>query len=353
MTSGEAAVMEPAEGTNNENAAPHDILKLEGNKHFSSGDFVKAIAAYNKAIKADPGNGVLYSNRAAAFIQLGKEHKAIKDAEQAIELKPDWAKGYFRKGAALVGQRKWDEAVVILKKALELEPKSREINNLLKDATRKRISDGNGAEKKREDKGLKLVASNEDMPSSKTSGSSGSVSGKAKAAPSVAAKAPIGFSESVIETFVQDSLKSALIQYSQKGELKSIVYMQPSEQGESLQMVGIEAGFDSPQANEQCCEFLRTYAADKKALAVITMAEKKNIAYPQVWKNKTSQQWRWGPSENGILMQLDAFSVGATAMTTERKLWFIPTGAGGKGQPTEPVELPVDSFQIMPPLLRV
>jgi hypothetical protein len=83
------------------------------------------------------------------------------------------------------------------------------------------------------------------------------------------------------------------------------------------------------------------------------MAEKKNIAYPQVWKNKTSQQWRWGPSENGILMQLDAFSVGATAMTTERKLWFIPTGAGGKGQPTEPVELPVDSFQIMPPLLRV
>ena len=46
------------------------------------------------------------SNRAAAFLQLGKEIKAIKDAEQAITLKPDWAKGYFRKGAALVALRR-------------------------------------------------------------------------------------------------------------------------------------------------------------------------------------------------------------------------------------------------------
>jgi stress-induced-phosphoprotein 1 len=46
------------------------------------------------------------SNRAAAFLQLGKEIKAIKDAEQAIALKPDWAKGYFRKGGALVALRR-------------------------------------------------------------------------------------------------------------------------------------------------------------------------------------------------------------------------------------------------------
>jgi hypothetical protein len=36
------------------------------------------------------------------------------------------------------------------------------------------------------------------------------------------------------------------------------------------------------QANEQCYTFLRSHCADNKALAVLVLAEKKNIAYPQV-----------------------------------------------------------------------
>ena len=118
--------------------------KKDGNMHFASADYVKAVAAYNKAIKADPKNGVLYSNRAAAFIHLGKETKAIKDAEQAIELKPDWAKGYFRKGAALAALRKWDEAIDMLEKALQVDPKSKEIASMLRDTTRKRNADRGG-----------------------------------------------------------------------------------------------------------------------------------------------------------------------------------------------------------------
>jgi hypothetical protein len=38
--------------------------KKEGNAHFAKGDFLKAAAAYTKAIKAAPTNHVLYSNRA-------------------------------------------------------------------------------------------------------------------------------------------------------------------------------------------------------------------------------------------------------------------------------------------------
>lgn len=116
-----------------EEIAVGEQFKKEGNQFFAAGDYVRAVAAYNKAIKADPENGVLYryvcarmlcrfqgftpyvasvsddlacSNRAASFIHLQKEVKAIKDAEQAILLKPDWAKGYFRKGTALVALRK-------------------------------------------------------------------------------------------------------------------------------------------------------------------------------------------------------------------------------------------------------
>eukprot|EP00282_Hemiselmis_andersenii_P024357 CAMPEP_0172011150 /NCGR_PEP_ID=MMETSP1041-20130122/8128_1 /TAXON_ID=464988 /ORGANISM="Hemiselmis andersenii, Strain CCMP439" /LENGTH=298 /DNA_ID=CAMNT_0012665595 /DNA_START=61 /DNA_END=953 /DNA_ORIENTATION=- len=280
----------------------NDTFKNEGNRFFSSGDFVKAVAAYNKAIKADPSNAVLYSNRAAAFIQLGKETKAIKDAEQAIELKPDWAKGYYRKGAALVNLRKWEEAVTALKKALEIEPKSKDVAAMLRETTRKRNAEG-GERKRAESKGLKLVASNEDMPGEPAPKAAPS-GGGGKTSPGAAGG---GLTEGEVEGFVREALTSALTQFSEKGELKSIVYMQGSGKGDPLQMVGIEAGFDSPQANEQCCEFLREYATDKQAKAVVVMAEKRNIAYPQVWKNKTNKQWRWGSGEGGMFMQLDAY----------------------------------------------
>ena len=44
--------------------SPAEQHKKEGNSHFANGDYLKAAAAYTKAIKAAPTNHVLYSNRA-------------------------------------------------------------------------------------------------------------------------------------------------------------------------------------------------------------------------------------------------------------------------------------------------
>jgi hypothetical protein len=44
------------EATNSEIEA----FRQEGNQFFSAGDYVKAVAAYNRAIKADPSNRLLY-----------------------------------------------------------------------------------------------------------------------------------------------------------------------------------------------------------------------------------------------------------------------------------------------------
>jgi tetratricopeptide (TPR) repeat protein len=63
------------------------------------------------ALEREPTPDPPSSNRAACFIQLGKEARAIKDAETTIELRPEWVKGYFRKGSALAGLRRWDDAV--------------------------------------------------------------------------------------------------------------------------------------------------------------------------------------------------------------------------------------------------
>jgi hypothetical protein len=120
-----------------------------------------------------------------------------------------------------------------------------------------------------------------------------------------------------------------------------------------VKVIGVEAGFDSPQANSQCCDFLRSFALEQKALAMIVLAEKKNLAYPQVWKGKSKTEWRWKEHENGIFMQLDALAVGATNAVPERKVWFIPTGTNSaQPRPGEPVQLDIDRFAIMPPLLR-
>lgn len=67
-------------------------LKDLGNKEYKSGSYLKAAGLYTKAIKADPNNHVLYSNRCAALLQLSKITKALADAEMAIKINPTWGK---------------------------------------------------------------------------------------------------------------------------------------------------------------------------------------------------------------------------------------------------------------------
>ena len=47
--------------------SPAEEHKAAGNDAFKAGDYLKAAAAYTKAIKADPANHVYYSNRSQAF----------------------------------------------------------------------------------------------------------------------------------------------------------------------------------------------------------------------------------------------------------------------------------------------
>jgi hypothetical protein len=78
-----------------------------------------------------------------------------------------------------------------------------------------------------------------------------------------------------------------------------------------------------------------------------------------VWKGKGQHkgsekaEWKWKESEHGIFMQLDALAVGTVNAVPERKVWFIPTGTNAQQpRPQEPVQLDIDLFAIMPPLLR-
>ncbi|KAE8703052.1 hypothetical protein F3Y22_tig00110474pilonHSYRG00022 [Hibiscus syriacus] len=68
-------------------------LKDKGNEFFKAGNYLKAAALYTQAIKQDPSNPALYSNRAAAFLNLAMEQydDALAAFQIAVQYNPQSA----------------------------------------------------------------------------------------------------------------------------------------------------------------------------------------------------------------------------------------------------------------------
>jgi len=96
--------------------------KNKGNAAFSAKDYPAAIEHFTEAIKHDPTNHVLFSNRSASYASMGKYKEALDDANQTVTIKPDWARGYSRKGAALHGLGDFEEAMEAYDAGLKIEP---------------------------------------------------------------------------------------------------------------------------------------------------------------------------------------------------------------------------------------
>jgi len=99
-----------------------DDLKALGNKAIAEKNFDEAIQHFTEAIKIQPENHILYSNRSAAFASKKDYESALKDAEKTTEIKPDWAKGWGRKGAAMHGLGDLVGAHDAYEEGLKLDP---------------------------------------------------------------------------------------------------------------------------------------------------------------------------------------------------------------------------------------
>jgi len=108
--------------------------KAKGNKEFSAGENLNAVKWYTEAIKSDPSDHVLYSNRAAAYLALEQYQKVVDDCDALLKIKKDWGKGYFRKGSALLALKRYDDAISTLSSGLKYDPDNAEMKTKLSEA---------------------------------------------------------------------------------------------------------------------------------------------------------------------------------------------------------------------------
>lgn len=68
--------------------------------HYKSGNYQSAVDDFTKAIAQQPSNANLYQGRGAAYQKLGDFNRAIADCNQAIKINRVFADAYYTRANA-------------------------------------------------------------------------------------------------------------------------------------------------------------------------------------------------------------------------------------------------------------
>ena len=107
------------------------IPNNQGNDLMAQGRVREAVAAYNEAVKLDPGNAPFHYNLALALGKLGDRPGEQKALQDAIKADPQFAKAHNQLGLTYMAEDQLAAAEGEFKKALDLNPEFAEAENNL------------------------------------------------------------------------------------------------------------------------------------------------------------------------------------------------------------------------------
>eukprot|EP01098_Paradermamoeba_levis_P002936 TRINITY_DN1389_c0_g1_i1.p1 TRINITY_DN1389_c0_g1~~TRINITY_DN1389_c0_g1_i1.p1 ORF type:complete len:570 (-),score=236.00 TRINITY_DN1389_c0_g1_i1:116-1825(-) len=105
--------------------------KDKGNEFFKAANFPDAIKHYTEAIKRNPQDHTIYSNRAACYTKLGALREALNDCDECLKLEPSFVKGYIRKGLCQFMMKDYHKCLETYDQALKHDPNNAEVNEAI------------------------------------------------------------------------------------------------------------------------------------------------------------------------------------------------------------------------------
>jgi tetratricopeptide (TPR) repeat protein len=101
-----------------------------GNDHYKKGDYDRAIADYNEALRINPNYAEAYNNRGLAYYYKKDYDRAIADYNEALRIDSNYANAYNGRGATYSEKKDYDRAIADYSEALRMDPNSaRAYNN--------------------------------------------------------------------------------------------------------------------------------------------------------------------------------------------------------------------------------
>jgi tetratricopeptide (TPR) repeat protein len=98
-------------------------LENRARAYQTKGDFERAIADYNEAVRLDPKSARAFTDRGSAYQTNGDLERAITDYDEAIRLDPRSARAFTNRGTAYEAKGNLERAIADYDEAIGLDPK--------------------------------------------------------------------------------------------------------------------------------------------------------------------------------------------------------------------------------------
>lgn len=114
-----------------EEEAYHDKDKSEehkqkGNTLYQAGQYADAIKEYSEALRRDPSNYKVYSNRANCYSKMMDWGRALEDCDKCLKIDPKFVKALIRKAKIYKFLKQFHKALDVIKEAMDIEPNNAE-----------------------------------------------------------------------------------------------------------------------------------------------------------------------------------------------------------------------------------